>query len=368
MALFETVNMTLALSELVIDEADDRWGGVEPYVVPAFYKVDGERYQAILRIANSMRPRPNTTEEMVIGSIQFSVNTLADAVDGVIPVDSIGEPLIVEDNPLTYVPSGNLLGRGEFDSGDTVDVSDIAFTTNLIPIPLRIDVLGLPNATIIDALQGALVTVAEVQGALNTVYLSLNNLIADLFGLDEELETCPVGDGGSSDFFNQIEAQFNCLIPGTVGGVFLCMENDEFGESLARKVRSSLKDEVEAVLNNTINAIALTNPIPDPDLYTDPDAIADNVGSDLTWPVVANIGLSLGAIVLGLLARNPFVAVYGVISSLGWAIGGPDDPISQATFVVDHTMLSDPAALSFEVPIVGDGNKWRLRGAATVHA
>jgi hypothetical protein len=96
MALFETVNVTLALSGLVIEEADDRWGGVEAYVVPVFYKVDGERYVATLRILNSLQPRLGSTE-VVAGSIQFAVDTLDDTR----PVDEEGEPVIKEDNPLT---------------------------------------------------------------------------------------------------------------------------------------------------------------------------------------------------------------------------------------------------------------------------
>src|SRR5215204_1462131 len=109
MALLESVNVTIALSELTIRKADDRWGGVEPYVVPVFYKVDGERYRATLRIFNTLQPRPGTTE-VGAGIVQFAVDTL----------DDLGQ-VVQEDNPLTYVPPGNLLGRGEFGSGQKVD-------------------------------------------------------------------------------------------------------------------------------------------------------------------------------------------------------------------------------------------------------
>ncbi|MGA7303407.1 MAG: hypothetical protein WBW88_00975 [Rhodothermales bacterium] len=357
MTLFETKNVTFALKELFIEKADDRWGGVEPYVVPVFYKIDGQRYRATLRILNSQPPRPGSTEVPAPGALQFSVETLNDAGD-----------TIQEDNPLVYVPPGNLLGRGEFDSHGHVDLSDVSFTTDLIPIPFVIDVLGLPNLTIVDALQGLIVPVEDLQGTLNTFFISLSALIADMFGLDEHFEKCPPGEAVVVNFLNDIEAQFKCLIPGTVGGVFLCMENDEFSEGLARDVRSSLRDEVKTILNNTIDAIQLYNPIPDPDYYIDEGTISDNVGGDLTWPVVAHVGLSLGAIVLGYLTYNPFVAVYGVISSLGWAIGGPDDPIGQATFTVDHTMLEDPAALSFFSRVAGDDNVWYLSGGVTVNS
>jgi len=125
---------------------------------------------------------------------------------------------------------------------------------------------------------------------------------------------------------------------------------------------------VKSVLNDIINAINLTNPIPDPEFWTDEDAISENVGDDLTWPVVAQIGLSLGTLIVGVLARNPLMAVIGVITSLGWAIGGPDDPIGQGTFSFDHTILENPAALNFNLRIAGDDNVWYLSGGATVNS
>jgi hypothetical protein len=355
MGLFETKNVTLALDKLVIIEHSDRFfSSVEPYVIPVFYKVDGEGYEAVLRIFNTIQPREGTTEVEQPGFIQFNVNSLQNG------------PGPEQDNPFTYIPPGDLLGRGSFDSGDEVDLSDVSFTTNLQPIPFRIDVLGLSNQDqILDALRGLLVDDPSFGTLLNTAFISINSFLSALLGLNETFESCPPFSENIDEFLNNIEAQFNCLIPGTVGGMFVFMENDEFSESVAKELQNNVRDEVERVLNDTINAIALNNPIPDPEIWADEEEIADNITSNMTWPVLSRILLSVGILVLGAISFNVFLVAWGLFTSLGWLFGGPDDQIGQVELAFDHTSLQDndfvPGVVS------GDDNEWEVHASIRVN-
>jgi hypothetical protein len=104
----------------------------------------------------------------------------------------------------------------------------------------------------------------------------------------------------------------------------------------------------------------------------DLDAIADNVKSDLTWPVVSEILLSIGLTLVGLFSYNFFLSVWGLISNLSWAFGGKDDIIGTAQVSFDHTTLEKPFDDDEEgegegILIEGDGNKWRLTGSLTVN-
>lgn len=366
MALFKTANVTLALDILRIWSDDDRWDGVEPYVVPIFFKVDGERYLASLRIFHAQQPREGSTEQPG-GVIQLSVDTVA---TGTSPNDPT--PTIQEDNPLVWVPPGDLLGRGTYDSGDQVVIRDVSFTTDLRPIPFRIDILGQYTSAV-EAFQGLLVALqGELDVAINLAFVALDGLIGGLFGLDEDLESCPATDLGSGDFLQDIEVQMNAMIPGTVGGVFVCMENDAFDESIAQDLRSSVKDEVAHVINDTINALNLSNTIPDPDRFMNTGAIEENIASDLTWSVIGDaatslgaIGLSVGAIVAGSLTGGVALGLYGLVTGLSWAVGGLDDTIGVVTAKFDHSTLGPPGSLSLASQILktedeDDDNRWEL--------
>ena len=361
MGLFETKNVTIGLDTLTITESGDRWGGVEPYIIPIFYKVDGEGYEAVLSIFNTIQPREGTTEVLETGSVQFSVNSL-----------QTNDDQVETDNPFIYIPPGGLIRRGEgFDSGDDIDISDISFTTNLIPIPFKIDVLGIADQDqILDALLGLLVRDSEVGDVFNTFFTEINIKLASLIGLDLSFESCPSFLDDTENFVNNIEAQFNCLIPGTIGGVFVCMENDEFSESNAEDLLDSIKGEVASLLNDTINAIALNNPIPDPEDQNDPAEIEDNILSDMTWPILSSIGLSVGAIIFGALSLNIFLVVYGLASVVAWAAGGPDDLIGLHQVSFSHTDLSDssePIIIDATLSEDDGDNRWRLQGSFRVN-
>jgi hypothetical protein len=201
----------------------------------------------------------------------------------------------------------------------------------------------------------------------------LDGLIGGLFGLDEARESCPATDVGSSEFLKDIEAQFKSMIPGTIGGVFVCMENDAFDENLAKDLRSSVKDEVASVINDTVNALNLTNAIPDADRFTDNTAIEDNIVSDLTWPVIADIGVSLGAIVASALSGNVAIGLYGILTGLSWAIGGKDDTIGVVTVTFDHSDLGPPGSLTLRSQVLeteddDDDNRWDLSYTLTVNS
>ncbi len=366
MALFETKNVTLALDTLTITNNDDRGIGflglteVEPYVIPVFFKVDGEGYEAVLRIFNTIQPREGTTEVEQPGFVQFNVNSLQENVNEV-----------ERDNPFIFVPPGNLLGRGSFDAGDEVDISDLSFNTDLTPIPFKIDILGIANQEgLLNRLQELLVNEPGLGTFINLALFSINSFLSALIGLDETFESCPSVTENLDDFLNNIEAQFNCVIPGTVGAVFVCMENDDFSESHAQDLQDSIRTEIESVINDTVNAIALNNPIPDPDRHVDSVEIEENIISDLTWPVILDIGLSIGLLVFGILTWNVVAAVWGFFSALSWAFGGTDDFIGQHQVSFSHSNLVDGGT---SIPIdhimeeeEGD-NEWRIRGSFTAN-
>ena len=359
MGLFETQNVTLALDTLTITTNDDRgifgFHNVEPYIIPVFYKVDGEGYEAVLRIFNTIQPREGTTEVEQPGFVQFNVNSLQE-----------NSSEVERDNPFIFVPPGNLLDRGDFDAGEEVDISDISFTTDLQPISFRIDILGIADqGDLLLRLQELLVIEPSLGSFINLALFSIDSFLSALIGLDETFESCPSVTENLDDFLNNIEAQFNCVIPGTVGAVFVCMENDEFSEGQVQDLQNSIREEIESVLNDTINAIALNNPIPDPDRHVDPVDIEENIVSDLTWPIVLDIGLSVGALVFGLLTFNVILVVWGFFSGLAWLIGGMDDLIGQHQVSFSHTDLVDgiPIPIDHIMEEEEGDNEWRIRGS-----
>jgi hypothetical protein len=363
MELFKTAKVTLALDTLRIRSADDRWGGVEPYVVPIFFKVDGERYLASLRILHARPPREGSGEQPG-GVIQISVDTVD---SDTLPSDA--EPDIQEDNPLIWVPPGKLLGRGTLDAGEQIVMRDVSFTSELIPIPFRIDVAKTyMSAT--EAFQALLVPLqGALSGAINSVFLNVDDFIGDLFGLDEVLERCPATDLGSSDFLKDIDAHFKAMIPGTIGGVFVCMENDAFDESLARDLRSSVKEEVAYVINHVVNGLNENNLVADVDFVTDQTPSDDNIGSDLMGPVISDIGLSVASALSGDVAFG----LYGILTGLSWLAGGPDDPIGVVTVSFDHSDLGPVGSHTIASQILttedeDDDNSWELSYTMTVHS
>lgn len=359
MAVFGKADVTFALDILRIWAADDRYGGVEPYVVPVFFKVDGERYLASLRINHAQAPRPGSTEQ-VGGQIQIGVDTVA---TGTSPNDE--QPFIDEDNPFIYVPPGDLLKRGELDKGEQVSMKDVAFRTTLSPIPFRIDVRST-YYSIGQALDGLIVPIDEAEDAINFIFTEVSAFIGDLFGLNEVLDRCPPGDLGSSDFLNEIDAQFKAMIPGTIGGVFLCMENDAFDEGLAQDLRSALRDEVASSINDVINALNETNLIPQDNRLIDQDVITDNITSAMTWPVVADIAVSVAST----LSLNPVLSTYGLLTGLSWAIGGKDDTIGVVTKTYDQSNLGPAGSQALESQIFdsGGGNRWDLSYTMSVNS
>ena len=392
MALLKTVNVTLALNELIINKASDRWRGVEPYIVPVFFKVDGERYEATLRILNARDPREGSTERPPEpgGVFQFSLDSLHP--------DPTKDNVPEKDYPYIFVPPGKLLGRGSnHDAGSKIDISDVLFTTNLEPIAFKIDVLGLSDInSIMSALQGLLVAEEDndedgLNGVLNTFYNGFNATIAGLLGLSVELESCPPLDKEDlEDFFKNFEAQFNCLIPGTVAGVFTCMENDEFSESLAKDLQDSIREEVENSINDTVNAVARNNPIPDPDHYQDEDISLENVISDLTGPVILSFLWGFGLFLFGVATLNIGLALYGLFSSASWLLGGQDDAVGTYSVAFDHGVLldlslnntpykfsSDPDDINPDEDdlvvvtdagdLIAEGNDWKVKGTLMVN-
>ena len=100
--------------------------------------------------------------------------------------------------------------------------------------------------------------------ALNTTLAGINAALSDLFGLNERIETCPSDSIDSDEFLNYIEAQFNCLIPGTRGGAFAVTGQDNFTESEVQTIQDTIREEIGKVINDTVNSITrvIRSPIP----------------------------------------------------------------------------------------------------------
>jgi hypothetical protein len=349
MALFETKNVTLALERMVIHEHSDRyWSSVEPYVIPVFFKIDGERYEAVLSFFDTPPPREGTTEVTETTEIHFAVNSIP-----------------TEDNPFLFTPAGNITGRGSFDSGDEVDLSDISFTTDLQPIPFRINLFGLANlGDILESLR-EIVILDEGISALNTTLAGINAALSDLFGLNERIETCPSDSIDSDEFLNYIEAQFNCLIPGTIGGAFAVMEQDNFTESEVQTIQDTIREEIGKVINDTVNSITRVNPIPDTSADdADQDEITSQIIGALLPSLGLKLGLSIGAVILASVV-NIFLGMALLVAGLFYWIGGPDDNIGFDLQTFDHTSLEDT---DFQTMITGDDNEWELFGFLRINS
>jgi hypothetical protein len=366
MGLFEPVQLTIELNSLEIKIAEDRLGDVEPYVIPVFFKVDGERYVATLRIGNSRQSDGGGEEAFV----QFSVETIENG-----PLEVGEAPVFKPNYANVWVPPGNLLDRGGFSSGEMVDLADINYRATLNPIPFRIDVLGLPDLSL-DALQGLILELSgEVLTVINTVFVAFDLFLQNVLGLDEEIEACPAVDANSGKFLNNIEAQFNSLLPGTFGAVFVCMENDAWDEDTAQELRSSIRNEIASIINNTVNDIRLNNPIPDPDLFSDPERIETDIVSEVTWPVLADMGASFGSLVVSHLSGSTLFGVHGLLTSISWAVGGLDEVMGQVLIAKSHLdadVWPRGAHVRFRAPIPDvdipdDANEWVLHGTVTFH-
>lgn len=374
MALFQPTTVTLALETLTINSADDRWWDVEPYVVPIFFKVDGERYLARLGIQNSEnRGEGDETSSLAGGLIELTVDTVE---TGTWP--TAAQPDIHHNNPWVVAHPGSLLGRGSFDSGGHVNMSDVSYSSTLYPIPFRIDVQGTYMSAA-EAFEGLLVPLEGLYTAINLVFVKLDDFIGGLFGLDEEFESCPT-DVGSSDFLKDIDAQFNAMIPGTIGGVFVLMENDAFDIDLVNALRDSIKEEVAHVINHVVNAISEAKITPSVDSVTDKMDFEGDIESDLTMPFLGDIGitagaigLSIGALLLGALVIAIPLGLYGILTALSWLIGGFDDKIGVVQMKFGHSDLvglgpgdSIPDAISSQEE---DGdNEWTLSYRLTINS
>lgn len=333
MPLFQDLDVEFRLDTLTVVEHSDRFfGGVEPYVIPLFFKLDGERYSAILRILNTQPPDEGTTEVVETSSVQFELES---------------DP---ERDPLILLPPGPILFDDTLESGDELDISRIAITTTLQPVPLVIDLAGVANLRqILEALAAAPVLQEILEGtpidALNLTLQGISEVVAAALGLDETLETCPDFDIETEGLIERIEAELNSLIPGTIGGVFVAMENDDFDEDDVVTIRNTVRNEIRRTLNDITDSVTRVNPIPDPDpAAVDRDALFSNVVGDLFFrcdPVFW------------------FVAIVGFL----WA--SADEFVGFHLQQFDH-MTIDPAGNTFGAEMAGSENLWQITGTLAV--
>ena len=176
MAIFEDIDINFQLDTISVEEVADRWFGVEPYVIPIFFKIDGERYSAFLRIFNTQPADEGTTEVTETTPIQLDLESTP------------------EDRPHIFIPRGSILRADAVDmeAGEELDVSDVQFETTLRPIPLVIDVLGL--FTLEGILNGPIFTEllnTSKMEVLNLAFEGASGFLAAALGLDEALDACP---------------------------------------------------------------------------------------------------------------------------------------------------------------------------------
>jgi hypothetical protein len=334
MPLFQDLDITFRLDELEVIEHSDRFfGEVEPYVVAVFFKIDGEGYNAFLRIANTQPPLEGTTQVVETSEVQLQLLSVPD-----------------DQEPFIAFAPGAILRGESLAGGETMDVSDIAFATTLQPVPLVIDVLGIADLrdileglsdVVLDALLGG-----EDVSLLNLVFDTFSEVVADLVGLDEDVDACPPGDEDLGEFMDAIEAEFNALIPGTVGGVFQMMENDDYDEDDVTAIRDAVRDLIAQTINDVTNSVTRVNPIPDADSV--------DVNEDEAFWAIA------GALFLRFDPVFWFVAIVGVL----WAANDDSvgDPVVRQ---FDHTTI-DAGGETFSNTRAQDDNRWRLRGAVDV--
>lgn len=359
MAIFQNININFKLDKLRILEYSDRFGGmVEPYVISLFFKIDGERYSAFLRISNTQDPQPGTTQVVETSLLQLQL--LADP----------------DQQPLIRFPIGpilrniNIVPVPQPDSSlfYVMDISHIEFPTTLQPIPLVIDVLGLFDlGDILNGLAGLPILQEllddENIGILNLAFENASGFLSGILGLNEELDSCPEIDLDNEAFMNNIEAQFHCLLPGTVGGVFLLMENDDFDENDIATIRDTLRDEIKETINNITNSVTRVNPIPETDnLAVDEGALFIEIFLDLVlrWdPVFLSYITSI--FILSLLTGG----ATSVFAS------GFDDYIGYMLQQYDHRNIGTVGVQFSDVMQGGSNlwegvNRWELTGKVEV--
>ena len=332
MAIFQDVDIELRLDTLSVEVHSDRFGtGAEPYVIPVFFKIDGESYSATLRIFNTQPPREGTTQVVETTPIQMVLEA---------------DPFHV---PTVFFPPGPILFNQTLEAGDDMNVSNIAFQTTLRPIPLVIDVLGLFDLR--DILESLLLPVVEetLEGQsvdlLNFTFEGISDLLGAALGLDETLEGCPRLDVDTEGFIDAIEAEMNALLPGTAGGAFVAMENDDYDEDDVLAMQRSVRDEIVQILNDTTDSVTRVNPIPDTsEDDVDQGALVLNIAGDL------------------FLRCDPwfwFIASVGVL----WAAN--DEFVGFHLEQFDHLAIG-AADIPFSADLEGSENLWRLDGRLVV--
>ena len=358
MALFQDRDIVLGLDKLRVEASFDRFGGVEPEIIAIFFKIDGHQYKAYLRLWNTQPPEEGTTQVEETTSVQLQL---------------LSEPNSQE--PWIYFPPGNIyrpeLYQGiDFSNGglfpdDEMDISYIRCETTLSPIPLCIDVGGLFDlADISDILPELPIVSESIEedpiDLLNTLFVALSTFVANVLGLDEEIDGCPAFD--LDELLNQIEAQFNCLIPGTIGGVFVVMENDDFGEDDLVVIRDTITNEIVQNINDITNSVTRINPIPET------EGLENQIDRDkLMWDIAKDL----------LFRFDPQIWLAATVGEI--YIGSQDDVIGDFMIVYDHLTLpaestdfsESVSAITTDgyiwvppavpVPIQG-GNRWTIHG------
>lgn len=331
MAIFEDIDLRFRVREIEVEQHDDRWGGDEPYVIPVFFKVDGERYTMTVRIFNTQPPDEGTSEVVETSALQLELES---------------DP---EEEPLVFLPPGPLILGESATAGQRVSLPDIVFETTLQPIPLAIDILGLFGfGAIADRIADQPIVTELIEGEmvdlLNLTLNGISDVLGKALGLDETLESCPPLDVDADDFVRHIEAEMRGLIKGSVGGVFVALENDDFDEDDAQTVQGTIRDEIVRILNEITDGVTRVNPIPD----VDPESVVDRDALELQ-------------IICDLVFR--WDPGFWLMGTAGWLWGGPDDTIGVHVQMFDHESI-EPGTTGFSARLNNgsDRNEWILRG------
>jgi hypothetical protein len=326
--IFPDLDLTLRLGDLSLDQINDRAGGVEPYAIPVFFKIDGENY--LIRID---LPGPGS------GELAFDANLIG---PGAATADGGADP----DLPLVDLfdgPNQTLIDDRSFDQGVVADMSRVSFRTTLRPIPLEISV-------------GSYVIGGELPDDIDTtidaVIYDIERTIEFLFDIEVH-GTCPGTVTGS--LLNELSTMFRTAIPGIAGGVITMAENDAFAERHARSIQAEIGAVVQEEIRELLTTVPLVGPIGTPTV-SDWEQTSLNLRlatfgagwfalESLGWGALGGLlGGLIGVAVGGLFFFLPG-GIIGLVIAL--AIGADPDEIllvngQPASIMVSHLDFWDP--------------------------
>ena len=326
--IFPDLDLTLQLGDLRLDQINDRFFGVEPYAIPVFFKIDGEKYRIRIDL-----PAPGS------GGIDFHARLIG---PGAATADG-GASSELPHVDLFDGPGQTLIDDRSFDQGVVADMSRVRFRTTLKPIPLEISV---GPQTLVDAIGEELPD--DIDTTINAVIYEIERTIEFLFDIEVQ-GTCP--DSDTDSLLNELSTIFRTAVPGLAGGVITMAENDNFVERHARSVQAEIAAVVQEEIRELLTTAPLVGPFGTP---TVSDWERTSLGLRLAtfgggWFALESLGWGalgglIGVAVAGFLLWLPF-GIIGLV--IGLALTADADDIllvngEPSSITVSHLDFWDP--------------------------